>query len=341
MKNRTFQKWAIAITLCLILAIIISPELRIYEPDFKLGMIAPGNIKADYSFLVEDPQATEQKKMEDAENVKPVYDYDIKIKENIRTKLVKALSAAADNYNNYLKGKTSKNGGLDVNKLQKDKKSLERYLGIYLSSEEFYVLNEHKFSGELQQKLSNLIISFYENKFITNNILSKAEKQKGIVVRNLKTKIEEEIKDQSLFYNIQEIDAALLRTVNMVFNEDDDHLKEAAFSLAKKLIEPNLTFNKEATEKNKLAIIGETNSTFFQVQKNEMIVREGEKIGYLELAKLNAFYKSVKDKKFSRFTILLGFFFTSLFLSIVLYLWRTRNWITTSARSNVDLFVFG
>jgi len=84
LKNRTFQKWAIAVSLCLILAIIISPELRIYEPDFKLGMIAPRNIKADYSFLVEDPQATEQKKMEDAENVKPVYDYDIKIKENIR-----------------------------------------------------------------------------------------------------------------------------------------------------------------------------------------------------------------------------------------------------------------
>ena len=127
----------------------------------------------------------------------------------------------------------------------------------------------------------------------------------------------------------------------MVFKEDENNVKEAAFSMAKKLIEPNLTFNKEATEKKKLAIIGEINSTFFQVQKNEMIVREGEKIGYLELAKLNAFYKSVKDKSFSRFTILLGFFFTSLFLSIVLYLWRTRNWITTSARSNVDLFVFG
>jgi hypothetical protein len=238
-------------------------------------------------------------------------------------------------------GKTSKNGGLDVSKLQKDKKSLETNLGIYLSSEEFYVLNEHKFSDELREKLSKLIISFYDNKFITNNIFSKQEKQKGIVVRNLKTKIEEEIKDQSLFFNIQEIDAALLKTVNMVFKEDADNLKEAAFSLAKKIIEPNLTFNKEATEKKKLAIIGEPNSTFFQVQKNEMIVREGEKIGYLELAKLNAFYKSVTDKKISRFTILLGFFFTSLFLSIVLYLWRTRNWITTSARSNVDLFVFG
>jgi hypothetical protein len=341
LKNRTFQKWAIAVILCLILAIILAPDLRISEPDFKLGMIAPRNIKADYSFLVEDPQATEQKKIEDAENVKPVCDYDIKVKENIKIKLVKALSAAEENYKNSLMGKTSKNGGLDVSKLQKDKKSLETNLGIYLSSEEFYVLNEHKFSDELREKLSKLIISFYDNKFITNNIFSKQEKQKGIVVRNLKTKIEEEIKDQSLFFNIQEIDAALLKTVNMVFKEDADNLKEAAFSLAKKIIEPNLTFNKEATEKKKLAIIGEPNSTFFQVQKNEMIVREGEKIGYLELAKLNAFYKSVTDKKISRFTILLGFFFTSLFLSIVLYLWRTRNWITTSARSNVDLFVFG
>jgi len=63
----------------------------------------------------------------------------------------------------------------------------------------------------------------------------------------------------------------------MVFRDDDNNLKETAFSLTKKLIEPNLTFNKEATEKKKLAIIGEPNATFFQVQKNEMIVREGEK----------------------------------------------------------------
>ena len=79
----------------------------------------------------------------------------------------------------------------------------------------------------------------------------------------------------------------------------------------------------------------------FKVQKNEMIVREGEKIGYLELAKLNAFLKSAQENKFSRFTTMLGFFFTAMFLSIVLYLWRTRNWSKTSDRSNLDLLVFG
>ena len=116
-----------------------------------------------------------------------------------------------------------------------------------------------------------------------------------------------------------------------------------AFSITKKLIEPNLTFNKELMEKKKMACLEITNPAFFQVQKNEMIVREGEKIGYLELAKLNAYFKSTENNKFSRFTVFLGFFFTSLFLSIALYLWRTRNWIKTKApvRSNLDLFVFG
>jgi cyclic-di-AMP phosphodiesterase PgpH len=341
LKNSIFQKWAIAVILCLILAIIMAPELRLSEPEFKLGMIAPKNIKADYSFLVEDQQAIEQKKIDDAENVKPVYDYDTKITENIRIKLAKALSSAADNYKNSFKGKTPENGGIDISKLQKEKKGLETNLGIYLSSEEFYVLNEYRFSNELQQKFSRLIISFYDNKLITNNIFSKSEKQKGIIIRNLKTKIQEDIQNTSLLFNIQEIDTPLSKAVNMIFKGDENNLKEAAFSLTKKLIEPNLTFNKEATEKKKLAIIGDTNPTFFQVQKNEMIVREGEKIGYLELAKLNAYYQFTRDNKYSRFIIMSGFFFTALFLSIVMYLWRTRNWSKITVRSNLDLFVFG
>ena len=151
LKNSLFQRWTIGVILCLILAVILAPEINISAPEFKQGMIAPRNIKADHSFQVEDEQATELKK-KDTEDANPV---------------------------------------------------------------------------------------------------------------------------------------------------------------------------------------------FFQVEKNEMIVREGEKIGYLELAKLNAFFKSTEKTKFFRFTVFLGFFFTALFLSIALYLWRTRNWIKVSARSNIDLLVFG
>jgi hypothetical protein len=85
----------------------------------------------------------------------------------------------------------------------------------------------------------------------------------------------------------------------------------------------------------------EVKPVLFQVQKNEMIVREGEKIGYLELIKLETFFKSTGHNKFSSFAILTGIFLTALFLSLVLYFWRTRNWLKPSRRSNVDLVVFG
>jgi len=341
LKNSLFQRWAIAIFLCLILALIMAPEINLSEPQFKLGMIAPKNIKADHAFLVEDKQATEQKKLEDAENVRPIYDYDDKIADNLKIKLAKAFAYLVEEKTSFLKERASGNNDIDIVKLQKEKKLLEEHLGIYLSSEEFYVLNEYKFSDELQKKFSGLIDSFYENKYLTSEVLSKSEKQKGIIVRNLKTKIEEEIQDTSLLFSIQDIDKPLSKSVNNLFKGEENNLKEAAFSITKKLIEPNLTFNKEATEKKRMSVMGDMNTSFFQVQKNEMIVREGEKIGYLEMTKLNSFFKSARDNKSTRLATLLGFFFTALFLSIVLYLWRTRNWSTTSERSNLDLLVFG
>mgnify|MGYP001212045246 FL=1 len=338
-KNSLFQRWAIAVILCSILALIMAPELNFSKPQFQIGMIAPKNIKADFAFLVEDKQATEEKKIIDAENIKPVYNYNGQIADNIGRKIVKSFALAAEKQNIVPDVNILKSG--DAHILQKEKKRLESNMGVYLSPEEFYVLNEHKFSEELQQKFSQLIISFYENRFITSDIFGKSEKQKGIVIRNLKTQISEDIRDTSSLLSIYEIDEPLLKTVNMIFRNDENALKETAFSLAKKLIEPNLTFNKEITEKKKMALMGDTTSTFFQVQKNEMIVREGEKIGYLELAKLNAYFKDAQENRFSRLTVMLGFFLTAMFLSIVLYLWRTRNWSKTTDRSNLDLLVFG
>ena len=154
LENSIFQRWAIAVSLCLILAIILAPEINIFAPKFKQGMIASRNIKAEHSFLVEDQQATQQKINDDAENIKPVYDYDSKVAANIKTKLAKALTYAAEDYKSSLKEKPQEANPIDISKSQKGKKSLEANLGVLLSSEEFYVLKEHKFSPELQQNFS-------------------------------------------------------------------------------------------------------------------------------------------------------------------------------------------
>ena len=71
-----------------------------------------------------------------------------------------------------------------------------------------------------------------------------------------------------------------------------------------------------------------------------MIVREGEKIGYLELAKLDAFNKTARDNKISGLTVMVGIFCIVLFLTLLLYFWRTRNWLKAPDRSNLDFLVF-
>ncbi|MBN1473735.1 MAG: HDIG domain-containing protein, partial [Syntrophaceae bacterium] len=62
---------------------------------------------------------------------------------------------------------------------------------------------------------------------------------------------------------------------------------------------------------------------------------------YNKILKLDAYYKLSSEYKFSGFNVFLGIFFTALFLSIILYFWRTRNWAKPSTRSNLDFLVMG
>ncbi len=341
LTNPLYQRWAIAISLCLILSIILAPEIHLFTPKYKSGMISSRDIKADRDFLVEDRESTKQKKIDAEENIKPVYDYDSNVATNIKTKLLKAFNSIYEFRQSLPKEKPVEYSSISIKEAQKIKKLLDTNLGSPLSSEEFYSLIEQKDLNELHHKLNRLIISFYENRYITNTALTKGEKEKGITLRNSETNTEGELKDLSQVISTKDIDTTLVKKVNVIFSKEDQAFKRVIFSICKKITEPNLTFNKEATEKKKVAAIEDVKPVFFQVQRDEMIVREGEKISPLEISKLNAFYKARGDNKFSDISVILGIFCTSLFLCLVLYFWRTRNWLKTSRTSNVDLLVFG
>lgn len=342
LNNPIYQRWAIAISLCLILSIILAPDIHLFTPKYKPGMISPKDIKADRDFLVEDRESTRQKKIDAAVNIKTVYDYDSNVAANIKAKLLKAFNAIHEFNQSISKEKPVEHSLINTQEAQKAKKILDNNLGFTSSPEEFYMwMERQKNSNGLHHKLGRLIISFYENRYITNASFTKAEKEKGITLRNLETQMEEDLKDISPVLNTKEVEAALKRRVNAIFFKDDQDSRRVVLSICKKLVEPNLTFNKEATEKKKAAAMEDVKPVFFQVQRDEMIVREGEKISPIEVAKLDAFYKSTGDNKFSGISIIAGIFCTALFLSLVLYFWRTRNWLKKTHNSNVDFLVFG
>jgi cyclic-di-AMP phosphodiesterase PgpH len=341
LANPIFQRWIIAVILCFVLSIILAPKIQFFAAKYQKGMIAGKDVKADRDFLVEDQESTKQKRIDATVNVKPIYDFDSNVVNNVKNKLNNAFASVTDFYQSLPKVKPSEYSSINVHENQKAKKRLETSLGFSLNPEEFYTLKEHKFSIDMQQKFFRIIVSFYENRYITNSNFTNVEKGNGISVRNVRTQTEEDSRDVSSIINIKEIDAVLLKKINSIFNRDEQDLKRTAFSMVKYLIEPNLTFNKDATEKKKLATMEEVKPVFFQVQKNEMIVREGEKINSLEVSKLEAYFKTSGDSKFSSIAVFLGIFCTALFLALVLYYWRTRNWLRIPHRANIELFVFG
>ncbi len=341
LNNPLYQRWAIAIGLCLILSLILAPEIHLLSPKFKIGMISSKDIKADREFLVEDVESTKQKKIDAGENIKSVYDYDSNVVSNINAKLLKGFNSIHEYRQSLPPEKQVEYASINIKDIQRVKKLFDDNLGLPLSSEEFRTLFEQKDSNELHHKLNRLIISFYENRYITNAGLTKEEKNKGITLINPETHTEGELRDIRQVISTKEIDPVLKRKVNIIFAKEDEDLRRVIFSICKKVTQPNLTFNKDATQKKKAAAMEDVKPVFFQVQRDEMIVREGEKISPREISKLDAFYKATGDNRFSGIAVIIGIFCMSLFLCLVLYFWRTRNWLKTSHASNIDLIVFG
>lgn len=323
LQNITFQRWAIAIFLCAGLTFIIAPRVYNPAPEYRHGMIATENIKAERDFLVEDANSTQQKRTEATAEVRSVYDFDAELSITISTKLNEAFA-------DFTAGGTTDVGVA----------LLEKSLGITLSPQERTFLAAGYQRTELPGKLSRVLFSFYEDTLVTQSNFQRNERTRGITIVNGITRSEEILKDVSSVIQIKDIDRPLEKKIFDILKTETPALRKFSLSFLKKLIEPNLIFNPEATEEKKKIAAEEVKPVYFQVQKNEMIVREGEKIGYPELAKLNAFHKTAAENKISAMMITAGIFLTTLFLTLLLYFWRTRNWFKTPARSNVDFFVF-
>lgn len=317
------QRWVIAVLLSAGLTALLAPQFYSSKPVYRHGMIVQENVKADRDFLVEDVQSTRLKQLESAAAVRPVYDYDPETAMTIRAKIKQSFALAA--------------GQRETSQV---KALLDQSLGVTLSQEEFAYLSAHAFSDELLQRFSRIIFAFYENTFVTTDPFGNQEREKGITIVNTLTRAEENTKELSSILPMKDIGPALSKKINASMRNDQPEARRVTFLFLKKMIAPNLTYNPKATAQKIASARESVKPVYFQVQKNEMIVREGDKIGYPELAKLEAFHKTAAVSNISSLAVLAGIFCIALFLTLLLYFWRTRNWLKTSPRSNVDFLVF-
>jgi len=331
-RNILFQRWAVLILMSLILTLILSPQIHL-SSTYKSGTIATKDIKADHDFLVEDKTSTEQKKLEASKKAKPIYDYDRDMPSLIGTHLAKAFLSMEETYYRMERENASPDDRKTI--IKKARQAFEDTMGLTLTENEFKTLNKYKFSFDTCNDIVKLIYSVYNEGLTTLNT------DEGIIVRNIRTQNEEEIIDLSSIIDMDEVDELILKNSAVIFAYTPKDITNVSVSLVRRVIRPNLTFARNATERRKQHIMDNVKPVFYKIQKNEMIVREGEKISVVHLDKLAAMYKEEDGKSFLNISIFLGMFLTIMLFSTILYQIFKKSLVSRDKNINTDILLLG
>ena len=321
--NVLMQKLAILFFLSFFAALLLTPPIHFKHPEYEAGAIATSNIKADRDFLVEKKVATEQKRMEVINEIPSVYDYDSDVDTRIITTLTNAFSIAKE-----IKWDAREGGEEGLAQIKKD---FENTIGITLSSDEFNILYRNKFSQSIAAKISELIKAAYRTEMITNVTFLQQEKDRGITVRNIRNQTDKEVLDLSPIRHIKDIESSLMKMYDNTTGREKTVIGKIVVTLSVKLIQPNLIYNNNESELRKQRATRDIEPVFFKVQKNEMLVREGEQITGPVLDKLEAYYHIKGQNKLSRLLAFAGMFFTIAVLGVILY-YASQKWLKSDNR---------
>jgi len=306
LDNYIFQlknRYTLNINLVIILFLITFFSIIPYMPhkyDYKLGDIAKSDIKANKDIKIYDKEATNEKIKRLKNSSLPVYDFDTEkldnLKEQISLFFEKCREMLPFNKNNRVLLKTE----------------LESIFHYKISNREFKLLERKKFSENIEWILIKLVSHYMEKGITDNNAKLDVYKDKGITIRLVPSNEEIKKKDIYTFYKLNEAKRLIKKNYIVITGHSTRPyiLRKLLSNLAVNIIQPNLLYNKKETDKRVKEVEKNIKPVYYILKKNEIIVREGNKIDAQTLTKINATqreknFTTILKKTFSIFVLLL------------------------------------
>jgi putative nucleotidyltransferase with HDIG domain len=298
-KHERVYKILLLVGLSLIITFILTPHGHRPLRQYKIGDIAQENVKAIGTFLVEDVEITAQRQKELLEQIPPVFDLDEQAAAKVHERLRHALDFMRRKYQELSQSLPS-GEGRSVNKkaahprfsqiykgLLEQKLEFDRLLGSTIPNPTFYLLARAEFSPQIEALINQVLDQFFRQGVISsNNILTPEPKE--ILVRRLSSRKEALIRPPFVFVDLENARkpvANYCREVAADFSSTDRWL---VCDLAQYLLVPNVSPNWAEAQERKRARLKELQPANFQVKRGELLIREGERLTPLHLAKLES-----------------------------------------------------
>ncbi len=306
---------AVLIGLTALFALILHPDLLVSRIAYTAGDISEKDIKAPRDFLVEDQTATDIKRQQALQEVLTVYDFDGELALRLAQLVDQAFAdmralrqAAADSRGPStetdhgpaadLRRPAPTHTSEDLRKMFEDK------IGVRLGKGPFTALDAEGFSKRLADVVAEILTKLLEAGVVASKEATLKDLEKGIALRQVRTKEERIVQDPRQFFSLDQA-RSMVRTVGQPWLRDLDYASvNLVVDLTQRLIQPNVTLNRNETEERKNRAQAEVKPVLYKIKAGEMLLREGERVTDLHVLKLKALESEAKPRQF--FFTLLG-----------------------------------
>lgn len=321
-KKNLPSRWLLTAGLFIILVLISSPLLTIPRPKLKIGDIAPRDIKAPQELSVIHKGITLKRQEEEASKVKPIYDFNTRLIEELKSKVSLIFEGVK-----RVRGE----------ELSLEEKSalLDEELAIKLSEKTRITLLSYSKPDRLKNQIIALLQTIIQEKIVDNSELFATKIKGGIEARTSEGKESLLLKKEGI-YTLSEAKRLLEARCQELF-PDNRFLRNAGYEVAGKLLIPNFRYDDKATREKQRKARESIPPVISLFKKGQIIVEEGKLITEDQLLALETLWQTTTKRTFP---IIIGraLIILVLMVGIGFYLRRYQAWVL---KNNALLSVLG
>ncbi len=296
-SNRNIPRWILSGVIILFI-IILYINLVPIRHTYNLGDIADKDIKASDDFFVEDKDASDANKRIAAEKVLTIYDFDslllLKLTQQLTTVFREIRNVHESDSFNAQDTQTNHQSAAVSGRTLKLKREFEKRIGFTVPQSIYLNIEKNGFSEDIPNAVSIVLSKILENGVAADKDYLLKEAEKGIILRDIESKNEMLTYELNSFYSPEEA-KGLVRTIGrLLLKELNSEKREAVLYFVNRLIQPNITLNRNETEERIKRAVTEVNPVLYKVKAGEMLLREGEKVSEPQLLKLKALKSTVR-----------------------------------------------
>ena len=304
-----YMKWLMLMLIVALFTFMLYPSLVVKRFQYRLGDIAERDIKAPQDFFIEDATATGNTRNQAVEAVLTVYDHDPRVTRQITQNVQGAfreMRAIIEGFT--LQPPVVEPSGLEPearakaiqlkidNELWAQKGAFQTKLGIKLNRGAYKILIQESFSETVAQIITKILNDIQINGVVANKEVLLKETDKGITVRNVTSQTEKTVTALRQHYSPDQAKTMVRIVAEPLVKGIDYNLASLIVEMCQRLVQPNLTLNRNETETRKKQALADVKPIMYKFKAGEMLVREGERITAEQLLILEALSRQKESR---------------------------------------------